>query len=179
MPDDSEHPDRRRFLQVATCALGGGLGLAVLGPTAKLVLAPSDMQTVTTPTEPLDLGTVDRVKVGAPWRRYDVIAPSVSDAWSTARDVVLGAAYVRRPTESKLEALSAVCPHLGCPVGYDAGSDTFLCPCHNSKWNGTGDLTGTGPAKRSLDPLPIEVKDGRLRLVWKVYPLDTKDREST
>jgi len=36
---------------------------------------------------------------------------------------------------------------------------------------------GRGPAERAVDPLPIEVKDGRLRLTWVRYKLDTAKRE--
>jgi Rieske Fe-S protein len=140
-------------------------------------VGPVGRRTVTTPTDPLDLGAVDKLKIQGQWRRYDVIAPVVSDAWTSARDVVLGSAYVRRTGEAAVEALSAVCPHLGCAVSYDYKADSFLCPCHNSKWNGKGELQGGGKAKRGLDPLPIEIKDGRLRLTWKTYKLDTPERE--
>jgi len=175
MADD---PDRRGFLKVATCAVGGGLGLVVATPVLRLVTAPAGATTVTTPKDPIDVGALDRVKVGAPWRKVDVIAPIVTDAWTTARDVVLGAAWVRRPDEQKVEALSATCQHLGCAVGWDDGGKSFLCPCHNSRWSDSGELVpGTGPAKRALDPLPVEVKDGRLRLTWVAYKLDTATRE--
>lgn len=171
-----DEPDRRGFLKVATCALGGGLGLVIAAPALRACVAPMTETTVTTPKDPIDIGAVDRLKVGAPWQRLAVIAPLVKDAWTTTHDVTLGAAWVRRPSEQKLEALSSVCPHLGCAVGFDG--QTFLCPCHNSKWSDTGALVGaTGPAKRDLDPLPIEVKDGRLRLTWVRYKLDTASRE--
>jgi menaquinol-cytochrome c reductase iron-sulfur subunit len=175
MADD---PDRRRFLKITTCALGGGVGLVAIAPVLRLVADPAAEQTVTTPTDPIDIGAVDAVRVGAAWRKVDVIAPIVADAWTTARDVVLGAAWVRRPTESKLVALSAACPHLGCAVGWDPIATTFLCPCHNSKWTAEGEVVaGSGPAKRGLDPLPIEVRDGRLRLTWVRYKPDTETRE--
>jgi Rieske Fe-S protein len=177
MAESSDDPDRRKVLQIATCALGAGLGLAIVGPAVKLVLGPAGQQTVTTPTEPIDLGAGDRLKIQGKWRRYEVVAPMVSDAWTTARDVVLGSAYLRRTADARVEALSAICPHLGCAVGYDLESDTFLCPCHNSKWNGNGELQGDGKAKRGLDPLPVEIRDGRLRLTWKTYKLDTAERE--
>jgi menaquinol-cytochrome c reductase iron-sulfur subunit len=170
-------PDRRGFLKIATCAVGGGLGVVVAAPVIRLVTAPVTTTTVTTPKDPIDVGAVDRVVVGAPWTKLSVIAPVVSDAWTTARDVVLGAAWVRRPDAQKIEALSAVCPHLGCAVGWDDGAKSFLCPCHNSRWTENGDLAGGGPAKRPLDPLPIEVKDGRLRLTWVAYKLDSDTRE--
>jgi len=173
MADD---PDRRGFLKVATCAIGGGVGLVVAVPLVKLVLGPTGEQTVTTPTDPIDIGAADRLRVGAPWQKVDVVAPVVKDAWSTAHDVVLGGAWVRRQSESQLQALSAVCPHLGCAIGWNG--QNFLCPCHDSKFTADGDpIAGSGPAKRGLDPLPIEIKDGRLRVTWVRYKLDTASRE--
>src|SRR5438067_1661836 len=133
---EEEPPDRRSFLGFATCALGAGVGIAVVGPALRLVVAPAGLTTVKTPTDPIDLGFANAVKVGGSWKRLDVVAPVVSDAWTSARDVVLGSAFVRRPSEDKVEAFSAVCPHLGCAVGYDAQANSFLCPCHDSKWNG-------------------------------------------
>jgi menaquinol-cytochrome c reductase iron-sulfur subunit len=173
MADD---PDRRGFLKAATCALGGGLGIVIVAPALRVCVAPTNAQTVTTPTDPIDIGALERIKVGAPWQRVDVIAPVVKDAWTTAHDVPLGAAWVRRPADQQLQALSSVCPHLGCAVGFDGQG--FLCPCHNSKWSETGALVANaGPALRDLDPLPIEIKDGRLRLTWVRYKLDTAARE--
>ena len=48
-------PDRRNFLKVATCALGGGVGLVAAVPVLRFVLDPATKTTVTGPTEPLDL----------------------------------------------------------------------------------------------------------------------------
>lgn len=175
MADD---PDRRGFLKVATCTIGGGIGLVVAAPVVRLVAAPAFETTVKTPKDPIDICALDRLKVGAPWQRLPVIAPVVSDAWTTAQDVTLGAAWVRRPADQTVEALSAVCPHLGCAVGWSDDDKSFLCPCHNSRWNEAGQLVpNTGPAKRALDPLVVELKDGRLRLTWAVYKLDVADRE--
>ena len=56
-------PDRRKFLKVATCAVGGGVGLVVAAPVIRLVLDPAGKQTVTTPSEPLDLGFARRFKI--------------------------------------------------------------------------------------------------------------------
>ena len=174
MADDAP-PARRDFLKIATCALGGGLGIAVVAPVVRLVLAPAGKLTVTTPTDPIDLGAAAQIAVGAPWQKLDVIAPVIQDAWTTTRDVVLGSAFVRRPADGRVEALSSVCPHLGCAVGWDGQS--FLCPCHDSRWNAGGELLPDSKAKRGLDPLPIEIKDGRLRLTWQLFKLDTEARE--
>src|SRR5690606_18963314 len=92
--------------------LGAGIGAAVGLPALSLVIQPSDHQTVTTPKDPIDLG--DAVHLSADWQRMDVVAPVVRDAWQAAQNVVLGAAFVRK--RDKVEAVSAVCPHLGCAV---------------------------------------------------------------
>lgn len=163
-------------MKVATCAIGGGVGVAVLAPAARLVLDPAGRQTVTTPSEPLELGALDRFKVGDPPRRVDIIAPVVQDAWTAARDVVLGAAFIRRVSADKVEALSAVCPHLGCVVGWDAANRNFLCACHDSRFGLAGDRL-TGPAQRGLDPLPIAIKDGKLSLTWLRFKAGGSTRE--
>lgn len=172
-----EDPDRRRFLTLATCGVGGAVGLAVVAPALSLVVAPSRERTVTTPKDPIDVGEVGMI--GTEWRKVDVIAPEVRDAWTTARNVLLGAAFVRRREGNRVEALSATCPHLGCPVGWESAKQSFLCPCHDSRFGVHGEIVGEGPSKRGLDPLPIEAKDGRLRLTWMVYKLDTASREPT
>jgi menaquinol-cytochrome c reductase iron-sulfur subunit len=175
MGDEDPPPDRRKFLKLATCGVGGAVGLAVTIPALSLVIDPARRQTVTTPRDPIDVGDVGML--GNEWRKIDVIAPEVRDAWVTAKNVVLGAAWVRKPKATgMLEALSGTCPHLGCPVGWEPAKQQFLCPCHNSYFKADGAI-GEGPAKRGLDPLPIEVKEGRLRLTWINYKLDTKKRE--
>jgi Rieske Fe-S protein len=171
----ADDPDRRKFLKVTTCALGAGAGLALVIPTLRLIAAPSGANTVTGPSEPLDLGLVDRLRLGSEPKKVEVIAPMVKDAWTAARDVVLGAAYLTR-TGDKIEALSAVCPHLGCAVGWDAAAKNFLCPCHDSRFAADG-ARQTGPAERGLDPLPVTVKDGRLQLTWVRYRAGGSSRE--
>lgn len=157
---------------MATCGIGAGLGAAIGIPTVSLLLEPAGTHTVTSPTEPLDVG--DASRVGPAWQRVEVVAPVIRDAWVSAQRAVLGAAFVRR--RDKLEALSAACPHLGCTVGYQPEKGSFLCACHDSVFADSGERQ-TGPVKRGLDPLPIEVKDGRLRLTWVRYKLDVASRE--
>jgi menaquinol-cytochrome c reductase iron-sulfur subunit len=168
--------DRRKFLKVATCALGGGVGLAVAGPVLTLLAEPAGKVTVTTPTTPLDLGSVEQFRVGAEPRRVDVVAPIVKDACMAARNVVLGAAWIRRTAPDKLVALSAVCPHLGCAIGWDGGAGNFLCPCHDSRFSVVGDKL-TGPSERGMDELPIAVVGGRLQLTWVRYKTGQSVRE--
>ena len=84
---------------------------------------------------------------------------------------------MRRTADTKIEALSAVCPHLGCAVGWDQGAGNFLCPCHDSRFSLIGDRL-SGPSERGLDPLPVTITpEGWLQLVWKRYKLGKTTRE--
>jgi menaquinol-cytochrome c reductase iron-sulfur subunit len=168
--------ERRKFLKVATCAIGGGVGLVVAAPVLTLLADPAGKTTVTTPSAPLDLGLAEQFRVGAEPRKVDVIAPIVKDAWMASRNVVLGAAWIRRTAPDKIVALSAVCPHLGCAVGWDAGAGNFLCPCHDSRFSPEGNKL-TGPSERGLDELPLQVVEGRLQLTWVRFKPGQPTRE--
>lgn len=51
-------------------------------------------------------------------------------------------------TDEGFHAISAVCTHLGCVTERD-DEGKFACPCHGSKFDALGKLTG-GPAPRGL-----------------------------
>ncbi len=58
-------------------------------------------------------------------------------------------------------ALSSVCTHLGCLVGYEAAKNILVCPCHG----GTYDLEGnvlSGPPPRPLSKVPLKVENEQL-----------------
>lgn len=162
-------PDRRKFLKVATGAVGGGIGLVVAAPALRLGCDPAGRTTVTSPKAPIDIGPLDSLAVSPMPRRVEVRAPLVADGWSAARDVVLGAVWVRRPAKDHVEALSAVCPHLGCAVGLDPAKQCYVCPCHNREFELDGTNRKTGTEERGMDSLPIQVVGGRLQLTWIRY----------
>jgi Rieske Fe-S protein len=171
-------PGRRRFLKIATCAIGGGIGAVVAVPAVRYLLDPVGRKVVTTGTEPIDVASITDLEIGGAPKRYRVIAPSIRDGWSTIDDVPLGAAWLSRPSENQVVALSSICPHLGCAVGFD-GND-FRCPCHESAFAPSGERK-SGPAERGLDPLPVAPigKDGRIRLTWIQYRQGGKNRVPT
>ncbi|HEY4180721.1 MAG TPA: ubiquinol-cytochrome c reductase iron-sulfur subunit [Kofleriaceae bacterium] len=167
--------DRRAFLTRVTCgAIGAGVGYAVGVPVIKLILDPVGKQVVTTPREALDIGSIGKLTVNAPPTRIEIIAPTIKDAWTAQSDVLLGAAWVRRTSETEVKAYSAVCPHLGCAVGWEGQS--FLCPCHDSKFAADGTKM-TGPSERGLDELPIQIDGDRLKLTWVRYKLGQEKKE--
>ena len=61
-------------------------------------------------------------------------------------------AAVYRDARGRLSACSAVCPHLGGVVRWNADESTWDCPCHGSRFSPEGRVLN-GPANSSLSPL--------------------------
>lgn len=172
MSDEPQQP-RRRFLKLTSGALCGGIVVAVGGPVVISFLAPRNLRTVTGGGDPMDYGKVDALPDGVPHQR-DVVAQT-HDAWARSDAHVIGSIWLLRES-GHVAAYSAVCPHLGCSVGYDTKQHVFACPCHASTFaKGTGAPLG-GPAPRGLDSLPLEIKDGTIRVTFKRFVLGIKQR---
>jgi Rieske Fe-S protein len=58
-------------------------------------------------------------------------------------------AVYREPTGA-LRALSAVCTHLGCLVGWNNAEQSWDCPCHGSRYAPDGAVIN-GPAVKALE----------------------------
>lgn len=71
-----------------------------------------------------------------------------------------GRFYISRRPEGVL-ALYWRCPHLGCTVPWIEGQELFICPCHSSVYEPTGQNIA-GPAPRPMDIMAVEVVGGRL-----------------
>jgi cytochrome b6-f complex iron-sulfur subunit len=60
-------------------------------------------------------------------------------------------------------ALSRICTHLGCSVPWDEEKKKFVCPCHGSTFNMTGEVL-TAPAPRPLDTYPVRIENGIVKV---------------
>ena len=69
-----------------------------------------------------------------------------------------GVFLIARTSASTFSAIDAVCTHEGCTIT-GADGDTYVCPCHGSRYNRSGQVTG-GPARASLRQYATTFTDG-------------------
>lgn len=71
-----------------------------------------------------------------------------------------GNIIIIRTGDTSYIALSNVCTHQQCTVGYNHGTTELICPCHGSKFSTSGAVTN-GPAPSSLKKYNV-TKDGNI-----------------
>ena len=65
---------------------------------------------------------------------------------------------VYRDADGGVHAHSAVCPHLGCIVGWNDAAKTWDCPCHGSRFDRFGGVVH-GPAGSDLEPVDLRAPE--------------------
>lgn len=60
-------------------------------------------------------------------------------------------------------ALSRVCTHLGCLVGYDSFNNKMVCPCHAAEFDLEGKVLA-GPATKPLPRYPLKISSKQITI---------------
>ena len=76
---------------------------------------------------------------------------------------VRGRFYLSRLEDGGFLALSHKCTHLGCTLPWDEKEMKFMCPCHASAFDITGDVVDP-PAPRALDIYPITIENNIVKV---------------
>ncbi len=119
-----------------------------------------------------DVNTVD---VGVPFKVDFVEA--VEDAWVESR--ALRSVWLYTEDAVEFRAMSGVCTHLGCSVGFDTEKQRFHCPCHHGLFDmKTGAVIG-GPPPRGLDTLPVKVENGEVHIQYLTFRAGIESKEAT
>jgi cytochrome b6-f complex iron-sulfur subunit len=58
--------------------------------------------------------------------------------------------------DGELLAFSAICTHLTCSVVFETDTQTMLCPCHNGKFDLSGNVI-SGPPPAPLETFNVEI----------------------
>jgi menaquinol-cytochrome c reductase iron-sulfur subunit len=164
-------PSRRWFLDALTSLLFAGIGLLMLIPALRYVLAPLWRKDGAVTF--VDVGALTTIPIGD-WRLVTLELVQ-ADGWRKAK--TRHAIWVRRTGDSdkEISVLSSTCPHLGCPVNWILDKSEFVCPCHGGLFDATGKLIG-GPPPRNLDPLEFKVQAGNLLVRWQDFKIGVENR---
>lgn len=160
------NPDlsRRAFLSFIAKSLSGLAALAVGVPGLGHLLAPLRARTgAGKEYHPLGY-TFGFTEKDEP--RLVFFKEKSRDGWEEVE--LQRSAWVVRTGPQEVKALSPICPHLGCAVGWDSYKKRFACPCHNSVFDRAGRVV-SGPAPRPMDALPTKVDGATLLARWQEY----------
>ena len=179
--EDQDQVERRGFIARITLALGAMLGAALsAGPLGMLLHPVLSARKDGDGGEWSSVGSAARFGVGDAPKRV-ILKEDRQDAWLRQPGVAVGSILVQRASEADFKVFSAVCPHLGCAVGYQEGTQSYLCPCHTSSFTLSGALLphadgSPNPAPRGLDPLEWRVQGDQLQVKWVSYKTGTPER---
>ena len=74
-----------------------------------------------------------------------------------------GRFYIVRIGDGEFLAVYHRCTHLGCTVPWDATTQKFVCPCHNSQFDQQGTVQNP-PAPRPLDLFALTIENGEVKV---------------
>ncbi len=127
--------ERRQLLKTSLAFLGTTTLISFVYPASKFLVRPKS----SLPDAPLTINK-DEIPTG------------------TAKELVFNETplVVINRRGSGFIALSRVCTHLGCLVGYDKFNNKLVCPCHAGEFDLEGRVL-SGPATKSLQRYSLKI----------------------
>jgi Rieske Fe-S protein len=142
--DQVKMVNRRDFFNTAWKGLGILAAVEVLGVSAAYMFSGKSKNT-SIPKQLLEAGPVDS------------FAPNTVSAFMGGRF------YLARQQDGGFIALSLRCTHLGCSIAWEEKQNRFVCPCHSSAFDITGEVLNP-PAARALDYYPVLIENGIVKV---------------
>jgi cytochrome b6-f complex iron-sulfur subunit len=151
----AEGISRREFFNMAWKGLGILAGLEAMGLVAAYFFSGKN-------------------KNSAPPKQLVEAGPVGSFGLNTVSAFMGGRFYLARQQDGGFIALSLRCTHLGCSVSWEENKKRFICPCHSSAFDISGEVLNP-PAARALDHYPVLIENG----IVKVDISNLKERKSS
>ena len=89
--------------------------------------------------------------------------PADSFALNSVSAFMGGRFYLARQQDGGFIALSLRCTHLGCSIAWEENKRRFICPCHSSAFDISGEVLNP-PASRALDYFPVMIENGIVKV---------------
>jgi nitrite reductase/ring-hydroxylating ferredoxin subunit len=143
-PAKTDPVSRRDFFNQAWKWLGILAALEVLGMFAGFIFS-SKPKSNAAPKQLLEAGPAD------------------SFALNSVSAFMGGRFYLARQADGGFIALSLRCTHLGCSIAWEEDQKRFICPCHSSAFDISGEVLNP-PAARALDYYPVIIDNGIVKV---------------
>ena len=91
------------------------------------------------------------------------VGPVDSFGLNTVSAFMGGRFYLARLQDGGFIALSLRCTHLGCSISWEENKKRFVCPCHSSAFDISGEVLNP-PAARALDYYPVLIENGIVKV---------------
>lgn len=91
------------------------------------------------------------------------VGPAADFPPGSVTPVPTGRFYLAHINDGGFLAIYQRCTHLGCTVPWVATENKFICPCHNSQFEITGEVLSP-PAPRPLDLFHVSIEDGVVKV---------------
>jgi menaquinol-cytochrome c reductase iron-sulfur subunit len=164
----SNRISRRDFIKVTTGAIGGVIIAAIGIPVVDYLIDPALKENKA--GAPIAIGNLEDIPVGTPFPFSFTITKV--NGWERTASSFGG--YILRKSEdpNDILILSSRCTHLSCRVNWKEEANTYVCPCHDARFDINGKvIDGPPPAPLShfayqvaadgtITILPIEIKGG-------------------
>jgi Rieske Fe-S protein len=149
---------RRKFLSIATWAIGGFIGVSMAIPAVAFLIGPVLQRKKS--QEWIPFGSTAKIELGTPTLFKATIQRQ--SGWIVNDEEI--SAYVLTEDGRNFVAMSNICTHLGCRVRWINERNQFFCPCHNGVFNKEGQVV-SGPPPRPLDRYEIKVENEQLLIL--------------
>ena len=140
-PDDPS--SRREFITLLSQAFLALWGLGAMGAVAAYLKAPERGAGVA--ERLVRVGLLEDLQIGEGRLVRHGVAPF----------------YVVRVDAVRVVAISAVCTHVRCILGYDRERKGLVCPCHDGRFDLAGNVI-SGPPPKALQVYPASVRAGEV-----------------
>ena len=137
------HPTRRCFLDWLSKAFLGLWGLGVAGAIGAYLRPPEHGSGMAERT--VRVGLLEDFRIGEARLVRHGVSPF----------------YVVRLDAARIVALSAVCTHVRCILGFDRERRALTCPCHDGRFDLAGQVL-SGPPPRPLPSYTVSVRAGEV-----------------
>jgi len=142
-PPDGPPGGRRRVLTILSQAFLALWGLGAAAVVGAYLKAPEKRERDAERT--VSAGLLDELRVGEGRLVRHGVTPF----------------YVVRLDATRVVAVSAVCTHVRCILGFDPARKALMCPCHDGRFDLSGNVL-SGPPPRPLPTYPVSVRAGEV-----------------